>query len=300
MKKKTLQTVAFMAILLLSACTENGTSNTQTQEGQIERLYIAHVLDESTENTAAANEWLRGALEAYLGIEVVHMSEVSHTVGIEALRSGHLDIMFASAFTALNAQDVVDIEIAGTLTHSIVNPLTTLFITNNDDIKTLDDLRGHTFAFVSPTSSSGYFFPANYLTQKFDLTGTLITQPGHFFSATSFSGSQESSIVGTTLGDFDAAAVLATVFAGVLESGIIGPDEIRIIGETPPGPDSSYIMRAELPREIKDQIQSFFQNLDNETYFLDAWGFKELRYVEGNYDALEDLRRIIAEFELTE
>jgi len=268
----------------------NGCADGREQSNEITRIYIAHAVDESTENTGAANEWFRAELEAYLGIEVVHMTEVNHVVGIEAMRAGHLDIMFASAFNIVSAQEVVDLEIAGTLNHSEVNPLNTLFITNHDDIQSVEDLEGHSFAFVSPASASGYFFPVFYLIQRFDLNSDLIIQPGYFFNATIFSGSHDTSISAVSLGDFDAAAVLSTVFQGVIDSGIIDANSIRIVGETPPSPDSSYVMRAELPGELKDQIRSFFLQLDNDEYFMNAWGFENLRFIEGNYETLEEVR----------
>jgi len=283
--------MCFLAVVGVVFAT--GCSNETTNENEVTRIYIAHVLDESTENTSWANEMFRAALEEYLGIEVIHMTEVSHVIGIEAMRSGHLDLMFASAFSIVNAQEVLDIEIAGTLNHSEVNPLTTLFITNNDEISDLSDLEGHSFAFVTPVSASGYFFPAFHLIREFDLTPELVTQPGYFFSSTVFSGSHETSITGVSLGDYDAAAVITTVFNSVINSGIIGPESINIISETSPHPDSSYIMRSDLPEDLKNQIRSFFMNWDNEEYYLNAWGFSELRFIPGNYDALDDIRLML-------
>jgi len=287
MKKIFVSIVLSFIILTLSACSKN------VETDEITTIYISHILDESTENTAHAREWLRNELEEYLGIKVVHLEEVSHLIGIEAMRAGHLDIMFASAFTTVNAQEVVDIEIAGTLNHSQVNPLNTLFITNNDEIQSLADLRGHSFAFVNPTSASGFFFPAFQLIQDFDLDGELITFDNHFFSTTVFSGSQDASISGVSTGDFDAAAVLSTVYRGVISSGVIDPDSVRIIGQTNPSPDSSYIMRADLPVDLKLSIRSFFLNLDNSDYFLNAWGFEDLRFIEGNYEELDQVRTMM-------
>jgi phosphonate transport system substrate-binding protein len=154
----------------------------------------------------------------------------------------------------------------------------------------MEDLEGHSFAFVNPVSGTGYFLPAFYLVNRFNLSAENILQPGYFFSATTFSNSHDTSIHGTILGDYDAAAVIATVFNSAMESGLINPDDIRIIGETPPGPDSSYIMRAELPEDLKNRIRSFFLALDNTEYFRDAWNFENLRFGPGNYEALEELR----------
>jgi len=288
MKKFGLLFTVFFTVMFILGC-----NNERNQTGEIMRIYIAHALDESTENTSAANEWFRAELEAYLGIEVVHMAEVSHVIGVEALRAGHLDIMFASAFNIVNAQDVVDIEIAGTLNHSEINPLTTLFITNNDDIQSIEDLEGNSFAFVSPASGNGFFFPAFHLIQNLNLNSDLITQSGYFFSTVVFSGSHETSISGVSLGDYDAAAVISTVFRDVINSRIVDADNVRIIAETPPAPDSSYIMRANLPEELKDRIRSFFLQLDDTEYFMKAWGFENLRFVAGNYETLEEVRLML-------
>jgi len=284
MKKAILLLSVAFALILSTGCNRNN----QTKE--ITRIYIAHAIDESTENTGAANEWFRNELEKYLGIEVVQMTDVDHVIAIEAMRGGHLDIMFASAVATVRTQDVVDIEIVGRLNHSEVNPLTSLFITNNDEIQSIEDLEGRSFAFVSPSSSSGFFFPAFYLIQNLGLDGNLITHPGYFFSTTAFSGSHETTASGVGFGDFDAGAVLSTVFRGLVDSGVVNQADFRIIAETPPSPDSNYIMRADLPEDLKNKIRSFFLNLDSRQYFEDAWGFPDLRYLPGDYGVLDDIR----------
>jgi len=57
-------------------------------------------------------------------------------------------------------------------------------------------------------------------------------------------------------------------------------------------------MRADLPDELKDQIRSFFLQLDNTEYFMNAWGFEELRFVEGNYETLEEVRLMMEVLEM--
>ena len=267
-------------------------SCTPEEEGSVTRLYIAHAIDETTPNTGAANEWFREELAAYLGIEVVHVEDINHLIAIEALNAGHLDMVFSSAFNTVMAQEIVDIEIAGTLNHSEVNPIQTLFITAQPDIQTLVDLENRSFAFVSAASNTGFFFPLYHLANELAVDPERMMESNYFFSVAYFSGSHETSINGVNFGDYDAAAVISTVFNSLIATGVIDGSNMHIIDSTPPAPDSSYIMRADLPEEIREGIRSFLLQLDSEDYYRDAWGIENLRFVAPNYETLAQIRSI--------
>ena len=272
-----------------------GCGQENEMEGEVPSISIGQVFTDDDPNSGMANEAFRLALEAYIGIPVVEIEGVSYLVGVEAMRAGNLDIMFASAFNFVRAQEVVPVEILATLSNPEIEPAHTVFIThiNREDINSIEDLRGQTFAFVDAASTSGYLFPKYHLVTNLNLDQNLVMQPGYFFSSAVFSGGHDSSLMGVNFGDFDGAAVVTTVLEMMFEAGVVSEEDIKIIGETEPAPDASYIIRSELPQEIIDDIRSFFLTFDDADYFKQAWGNSNVRFIEGDEEATRHVQSLM-------
>lgn len=241
-----------------------------------DEVRIAFLIDDDNPDSSLVFETFREALEAYLDLPVITIEGATHLVGIEAMRTGNLEMMWGSPFVYLLAKGALDVErLVTTDSPNVINQ--TVFITANDDIHTLEDLAGHTFAFASAGSSSGFLYPMYHL---INFTGysqeELLT--GSFFSAASFSGGQTPSMMGVLYGDFDAAAVGYIQFNNALNSGVIPPDTVRIIGHTERIPFPGYIASSTLPRELLDRIQAFLIAYDDTFYFQTRFNDPEVRF----------------------
>jgi len=268
-------------------------------EDGITALHIGLAVDESNPNSALANEAFRKALEDHIGIPVIEIEDVSYLIGIEAMRAGHLDIMLTSAFNYLMARDVVDVEILV----SILNPDQvdrTVFITHGDrdDINTLEDLEGKTFAFVDAASTTGYLFPKYHLVTNLDLDPNLMMQSGYFFDTAIFSGGHDRTLMGVNFKDFDSGAVLESQLDMMIESGLIALEDIKIIDKTGDVPPMSYMIRSELPDELIKDIRSFFLNFSDEEYFENVWGNVDTRFDEEDKEGLNNVQLLKESLEL--
>ena len=281
MKKWLVCITALAALFALAACGD-GESEEVLPYGDVTELRIALSLDETNPFAGIANEDFRKDMEDFLGIPVVAIEDMGYVVSIEALRAGHLDIMSGSSFNTLSAMQVVDLEPLASLPHGDSNTGGggTVFITQADrnDINTLADLEGKTFAFVNPASTSGFFFPAYHLITNLQLDSDLLMQSGYFFSTTVFSGSHDASIMGVSFGDFDAACVANMLIDMLVDSGVVAREEFKIIDETPPAPGAVYSIRSDMPEELIEKVREFLLTYSNEEYFESIYESPDRRF----------------------
>ncbi|MCL1843474.1 MAG: phosphate/phosphite/phosphonate ABC transporter substrate-binding protein [Defluviitaleaceae bacterium] len=264
--------IVFVFAMLLVAC---------GGDEDVQPIRIGLTIDESNPMAGeAASRALALAMEEFIGIPVEPVLDISYLMGREAMRNGHLDIMLVSAFNYLSVSGVVDVELLVSLPMRAGAANYTAFITraDRDDIASVEDLRGKTFAFVSHTSTTGYFFPKYYLVTQLGLNPDLITHSGYFFDTTTFSGGHEANIMGVEMGDFDAAAIAAMFLTNMEEHGLINAADFKIIAYTQPMPNPSYIIRSEIDAQVIENIREFFMSFDSPDYFAENWGDGSLRF----------------------
>jgi phosphonate transport system substrate-binding protein len=153
---------------------------------------------------------------------------------------------------------------------------------NDTQTQSLADLQGKSFAFVDPSSSSGYMFPKSKIVNELGLDPEKLENPDYFFKTVAYSGKHDSSIMGVVKGDYDAAAVSGGTIALLVQAGLIQAGDVRIVGETDIIPNALFVVRNDMPQEIKDKLKNFYLNYDNETYFENVYGAKDVRFVEAN------------------
>ena len=289
--KKWMMGAVVTAALLLTGCGEG------YDDGEISAIRIGLTVDDSNPASGVANTRLLEALEAFIGIPVIGLEDVTYLVGIEAMRAGNMDIMLASAFNYISARQVVDVELL--VTTPMDSDAHTIFITraNEAEINEIADLEGRTFAFVNAASTSGYIFPKYHLVSEMGLDPLLVTHGSHFFSAVAFSGGHDTSVMGVHFGDFDGAAVASSILDDMAGAGIIDPNNLKVIGRTPAFPAPAYIIRSELPDELIGQIREFFLTFEDEAYFESVWGTwgsGETRYLPPDAEGFAYVASIVA------
>jgi phosphonate transport system substrate-binding protein len=272
--KKAVMLLCVLVAVVLAACGRD-----ESGDG-ISELRIALLIDDGNPQSVAVFEDFRLGLEAFIGMPVRIIEDATHLVGIEAMRAGNLDIMWGSPFVYLLAREVMEVErLAVTDNPASINK--TVFITARDDIKNLEDIRGRSFAFISESSTSGFFYPLYHLMKQFNVS-RMEVEAGGFFSTVFFAGDQNAAIMGVVRGDFDAAAVGNLNLGILIDSGVIAPDAVRIIGDTEIIPFPGYIAAGHLPREIKDKVQQFLLAYDNGDYFETRFRTRDTRFVVPN------------------
>ncbi|MDR1355360.1 MAG: phosphate/phosphite/phosphonate ABC transporter substrate-binding protein [Propionibacteriaceae bacterium] len=289
--------------LLLAGCAENsappdGINTSDTKAGWPEKITIVQMPDEGNPDAGTSNDAFRTAMEAALGIEVEELEAFEYAVGIEAMRAGNLELLLVSPMSYYQAKTLAQIEPLVTTATNGALPYKTVFVTRaeRDDINSLADLRGTTFAFVDPASSSGYMYPKAELITELGLDSAQLEKPGYFFETVTYSGKHDSSLIGVYMGDYDAVSVAYQTIDQLHEAGIINKDELKIIGETEIIPSACYIMRADLPQDLKDAIRKFYLGYNDTAYFEMFYGDPNIRYVEAfdsDYDVVYEMVQLL-------
>ncbi len=290
-----------LLVILLAACnTAEGETSVENNEWP-ESMTLVQMPDENNPTEAAS---MHGALKEHLteelGIEVEEHDGASYAVGIEAMAAGNLDVMLGSPMSYYQAKEKAGAELLVTPTLPEGSNYYTSFITqaDNEEISSIEDLEGTNFAFVNAASSSGYLYPKATLVQELDLDPDKMEQSGYFFENVTFSEGHPNSLMGVSMGDFEAAAVAHSVIEMTAESGNFNPDDIKVIGRTKDIPDASYMVRGDLPEDFKQALQAAFVSFEDESYFESLHGDAKARFkaTEPDYydSALESLDTINA------
>ena len=279
-------------VAFLVACSSEEAAY-ELSQNQIDNtpIRIAQLVEDASPEVLSVFEDFRIGLEEHIGRPVQLIEGATHVVGIEAMRAGNLDLMWGSPFVYLLATRDMEVERLA-VTSSAININKTLFITSNDNINVLEDIQSHSFAFVSPGSASGYLYPMYHL-MNFTGESHDSLMAGDFFSAVTFSGSQQASVMGVIHGDYDVAAVGNIQFNNLLNSGIISEDDIRILAYTEIIPFPGYIAAGHLSQELRNEIRDFILAFDNIDYFVERFVDPDVRFVVPSVAEIDYLRSMV-------
>lgn len=278
-KKLFLGVFVLAATLFISGC---GSSSAATKGDQIDKLTIVQMQDENNPDAGTKNEEFRTDMQEALGVEIEELEGSDYATGIEAMKAGKLDVLLVSPMSYYQAKKVAGAEPLVTTTSMGAEEYKTVFIVGGSDTQSqaLADLRGKSFAFVDPASSSGYLYPKMALIKELDLDPEKLENPDYFFKTVTYSGKHDTSVMGVAKGDYEAAAVAAQTISGLVDAGMITKDDVRVIGETEVIPNALYVVRGDLPEDIKEQLKAFYLNYENTDYFENLYGSQDVRFVE--------------------
>lgn len=221
---------------------------------QFPELNIGISSGENEADAIARNQPYAAYLSEKLGVPVNVVRGTDYAAVIEAMRAEQ--IQFASIGPANYA-----------LAHKVMGDLVTPVAVSRDKegalgyysviavradspYQTIADIKGVSFAFADPNSTSGYAVPSYYLSTE------LKTTADDYFSEVAFSGGHEQSVVALVNGTFEAVATHQTNdHAGniprMVEKGMIPAGSTRVIWQSPLIPNSPVVMRTDLPEDLK-------------------------------------------------
>ncbi|SJZ40252.1 phosphonate transport system substrate-binding protein [Pilibacter termitis] len=286
-----LVTLATLGSAMLAGCSQKESASTK----KVEELTIVQMQDENNPNAGEKNEGFRKDMEKSLGIKINEAEGMEYSVGIEAMKSGKIDVLLVTPMSYWQAKEVANAEPLVTTTSMGSTPYKTVFIVGKKDTKTksLEDLKGKSFAFVDQASSSGYMYPKSTLINQLKLESDKLESPGYFFKNVAFSGKHDSSIMGVVKGDYDAAAVAAQIIPQLVQAGMIKEGDIRQIAETEEIPNAAFIVRSDLPKETKKKLKEFYLNYENKEYFKTFYGSESVRFTEAKDSDYESTKKML-------
>jgi len=156
-------------------------------------------------------------------------------------------------------------------------------------INKIEDLKGKTFAFVDPASTSGNLFP-RYVFSKYDIS------PEKDFKTVIYAGTHNGVELAVKNKTVDAGADSDTSYDQMVKSGQIDPKVNVVIFKSDPIPGSPIVIRGDLPADFKAKVKDTLVNMDQQTIFkVNGWG-DIAKYVEAkdsDYDIVRETAKVL-------
>ena len=193
------------------------------------------------------------------GMKVEAFVGSDYNATIEAFRSGHVDVGLLGPFSYVLATTVAPVEaFAVTVVAKTMQPsYKSIIIARKDSpITDLASIKGHTFAFVDPGSTSGSMVPSAAFV-KAGIT------PQKDFKQVMYSGGHDATIVAVGSGKVDAGSVADRIYERGCAKGLADCSKLKIVWTSPPIPNDPLLYRKNLPEELKKKIREAFYSVKN-------------------------------------
>ena len=218
-------------------------------------LRVSAIPDEAPTELQRKFAPLGDYLAAQTGMKVVFTPVSDYAAVVESLATGKLDLAWLGGFTYVQAK---------IRTHGTAIPIvqraedavfTSQFITADPAIKSLNDLKGKTFAFGAPSSTSGSLMPRFYLQQAG-------LNPENDFKNVAFSGAHDATVAFVAAGKADAGVLNTSVWDKLVEQKKVDTGKVRVFATTPPYFDYNWTVRGDLDPALVQKLKDAFLKLD--------------------------------------
>ena len=217
-------------------------------------LTVGLIPSEDSRAMIANSQAMMDMLSKALGFAVKPFVAADYNGVIEALRSKRLDVAYLGPFSYVLGATVADIEafaVAETKKAGRTFYYSQIVAHKDSGIKTVKDLKGKTFAFVDPSSTSGHLFPkAGLMKVGFN--------PDKDFGRVIFSGSHDSSAIAVQNKKVDAAAIADRILDAAVSKGLVKREDLVEVWKSDPIPESPTVWRKDLPADLKARVQAAF------------------------------------------
>jgi len=217
-------------------------------------LRVSAIPDEDPTKLLRKSEPLVQYLEAKLGMKVKFIPVIDYAATVEGMAAKKLDLVWYGGFTAVQAMHQAGAipivqRARDTKFHS-------KFIANvKSGINGIEDLKGHTFAFGSVSSTSGHLMPRYYLLKKG-------IDPEKSFKRMSFSGAHDATAKWVESGKVDAGALNEAVWTRLLREGKVDTGKVKVIWTTPSYYDYNWTVGKHIDAALREKIRDAFMSLD--------------------------------------
>jgi len=222
-------------------------------------LTVGLIPSEDSRAMIANSQAMMDMLSKALGFAVKPFVAADYNGVIEALRSKRLDVAYLGPFSYVLGATVADIEafaVAETKKAGRTFYYSQIVTHKDTGIRTVADLKGKTFAFVDPSSTSGHLFPKAGLMK-------LGFNTDKDFGRVIFSGSHDSSAIAVQNKKVDAAAIADRILDAAVSKGLVKREDLVEVWKSDPIPESPTVWRKDLPADLKTRVQAAFLQVKN-------------------------------------
>ncbi|MBB1601465.1 phosphonate ABC transporter substrate-binding protein [Variovorax sp. UMC13] len=217
-------------------------------------LTVGLIPSEDSRAMIANSQKMMDMLSNALGMPVKPFVAADYNGVIEALRSKRLDVAYLGPFSYVLGASIASIEafaVAETKKAGRTSYYSQIVAHKDSGIRKVADLKGKTFAFVDPTSTSGHLFPkAGLIKAGFN--------PDKDFGRVIFSGSHDSSAIAVQNKKIEAAAIADRILDAAIAKGLAKREDLVEVWRSDPIPESPTVWRRDLSPDLKKRVQAAF------------------------------------------
>ena len=225
-----------------------------------EVLYIGGIPDQGAAKLIRRFAAVADYLGEELDVKVEYVPSVNYAALVTAFKSGDVQLGWFGGLTGVQARNAAPGARAiaqrprDTEFHSV-------FIVRSDlEVDSLDDLKGLTFTFGSPSSTSGHLMPRHFLTRAG------IDPDRDFREAPGFSRSHDNTWKLVESGSYQAGALNEAVWQEAVGDDRVDVGEVQVLHTTPPYFDYNWSVRGDLDETFGDgftnRLQAALLSLD--------------------------------------
>lgn len=286
--------IAVLALAaLLAGCGGSAAKPAAAPAQELKVLRVGAIPAEDAQKTRENYKSLANYLQKKTGLPVEIFVATDYSGVIEAMRAGKLDIAMFGPFSYVLAADKAGAEaFAVEIRKGSGTSYQSMVVTHPDSgIKTLADIKGRTYAFVDPASTSGNLIPRSFYKKN-------NIDPEKDFKSVVYAGGHDAAGLAVKNRKVDAASMDDITFNNMKDKGLLNPDkDIKVIYKSDPIPGSPWAWRKDLPADLKTKIKDAFMNVAKEDQAaLSAYGGKVEGYADAkdaNYNVIRETAKIL-------
>jgi len=238
---------------LAAACLSAAPFGTATAQTQV--LRVSGIPDESPTELLRKFKPLGAYLEEEVGMKVAWTPVNDYPAVVEGLAAKKIDLAWLGGFTFVQVRLRTGNAMAIAQRAEDEKFISRYIVPANSPAQTLQDLKGKTFAFGSPSSTSGHLMPRFFLLKEG-------INPDKDFSRIAFSGAHDATVAFVASGRAEAGVLNASVYDKLVEKGDANAKAVRVIATTPPYYDYNWTVRGDLDPALVRKLTAAFLKLD--------------------------------------
>lgn len=249
MSRRTLVSAALLTPLV-------GLPSIAAAQAQVFR--VTAIPDESPTELARKAAPLLRYLEQRLGTKVEFTPVTDYAAAVEALVNRQVELAWFGGFTFVQAHQRAGGQIIPLVQREEDEKFRSVFITTNDSIRSLADLKGKTLSFGSQSSTSGHLMPRSFL-----LAAGI--DPDRDLRRVAYSGAHDATVAAVASGKVDAGALNISVWDKLVADGKVDAKKVRVFHTTPTYYDYNWSVHAAMPAEQREKLARAFTELSAST-----------------------------------
>ncbi|MEO8310398.1 MAG: putative selenate ABC transporter substrate-binding protein [Caldimonas sp.] len=219
-------------------------------------LRVSAIPDEAPTELQRKFKPLGDYLKQETGMDVQFIPVTDYAAVVEGLATNKLDLAWLGGFTYVQARLRTNGGAVPIVQRAEDAKFTSRFIVPaNSTAKTLADLKGKTFAFGAPSSTSGSLMPRYYLLQAG-------IDPERDFKSVAFSGAHDATVAFVAAGRAEAGVLNSSVMDKLVETKNANAEKVRVLAITPPYFDYNWTVRPGLDPAVTKKLTNAFLKLD--------------------------------------